>query len=119
MQVAGKLIKILPVQTGTGKNGTWVKQEFIIETQEQYPKKICLVAWGQVASNMDQYMIGELLKVSYNLESKEYNNRWFTEVRAWKVEREGSSSGSTDTKREDKSLSQRDSLAESSDDLPF
>ncbi len=77
------------MQTGTGKNGTWNKQDFVIETQDQYPKKICCTAWGDMATNMDSYFVDEKVTVHFNLESREYNEKYYTEVKAWKIEREG------------------------------
>ena len=50
LEISGKLLQILPEQTGTGKNGQWIKQDFIIETQEQYPRKVCFSAWGDKAA---------------------------------------------------------------------
>lgn len=94
MELKGKVIQILQMQTGMGKKGQWKKQEFIIETQSQYPKKVCLSAWGD---KIDQYnlSVGDAVSVSVDLESREYNGRWYTEARAWKLEKEGSGSFST------------------------
>lgn len=88
-QISGRIIKILPSQTGAGKNGSWIKQDMVIETLDQYPKKICCTAWGDLATNLDSYEVGEKVTVHFNLESREYNDKWFTDVRAWKIEREG------------------------------
>jgi hypothetical protein len=89
MELEGKVIQINPLQSGEGRNGTWKKQEFIIETTSQYPKKVCVTVWGD---KIDQFNIqqNEDLKLSIELESREYNNRWYTDVRAWKVERDAS-----------------------------
>src|SRR5690349_18452347 len=91
MEVKGKVIQLLPMQSGMGKKGQWKKQEFIIETQAQYPKKICLSAWGD---KVDQYKlsVGDMVTASVDLESREYNGRWYTEARAWKLEKSGSNS---------------------------
>jgi hypothetical protein len=88
MELKGKVIQILAQQTGMGKKGQWKKQEFIVETQAQYPKKVCLSVWGD---NIDQLNLvaGEIVNVSVDLESREYNGRWYTEARAWKVEKNG------------------------------
>ena len=92
MDVKGKLIQLLPLQTGTGKNGEWKKQDIIIETQSQYPKKVCISIWGDKI-NTSQLQIGKMLNVSFDIESREYNGRWYTDVKAWKVDvAEGSSS---------------------------
>jgi hypothetical protein len=89
MEVKGKVIQLLPMQSGMGKKGQWKKQEFIIETQSQYPKKICLSAWGD---KVDQYklVVGDMVSATVDLESREYNGRWYTEARAWKLEKSGS-----------------------------
>ena len=94
MELKGKVIQILPMQTGQGKKGQWKKQEFIVETQAQYPKKICLSLWGD---KVDQFRVaeGEIVNVSVDLESREYNGRWYTEARAWKLEKSGSSTTSS------------------------
>ena len=88
MELEGKIIQINPLQTGEGKNGTWKKQDFIVETNAQYPKKICISAWGD---KIDQFSLkeNENVKVSIDIESREYNQRWYTDVRAWKVEKAG------------------------------
>ena len=88
MQLTAKLIDILPVQTGEGKNGTWKKQTIILETADNYPKKICVLIWGDKASE-NVLHIGNMLTVSFDIESREYNGRWYTDVKAWKVELAG------------------------------
>lgn len=91
MELKGKVVHLLPQQSGMGKKGPWKKQEFIVETQtqSQYPKKVCLSLWGD---KIDQYGVsaGDLITVSVDLESREYNGRWYTEARAWKIEKTGS-----------------------------
>ena len=88
MEITGKIIKILPLQTGTGKNGTWKKQEFILETAAQISRKICFSIWGD---KIDQFNLneGDDAEVMFDLESREYNNRWYTEAKAWKVVKKG------------------------------
>jgi hypothetical protein len=119
-QVKGKAVKILQPQTGTGKNGAWVKQEFIIETSDQYPKKICLTAWGTLATVAGQLELDEQVEVSFNAESREHNERWYTELKVWKIDRLGFNE--TDNKPKKESLSKKedtiiDDLEE--DTLPF
>lgn len=86
MELEGKIIQVNPVQSGEGRNGTWKKQEYIVETKSQYPKKVCVTIWGD---KIDQFNLqqNEDVTLSIELESREYNNRWYTDVRAWKVER--------------------------------
>ncbi|MCF8297019.1 MAG: DUF3127 domain-containing protein [Saprospiraceae bacterium] len=94
LDLQGKLIQILPVQSGVSKAGKdWSKQEFIIETQEQFPKKVCFTLFGDKTDLLQGISEGEELKVSFNLESREYNERWFHNINAWKIEKITSQSG--------------------------
>ena len=113
MEVKGKVIQLLPMQSGMGKKGQWKKQEFIIETQAQFPKKICLSAWGD---KVDQFrlQVGDMVTVAVDLESREYNGRWYTEARAWKLEKTGQPSAPPSD--EEPFFSQETS---SVDDMPF
>jgi hypothetical protein len=91
MEITGKVIKILPLQSGTGKNGIWKKQEFILETTAQISRKICFSLWGD---KIDQANLteGDEAEVMFDLESREYNGRWYTEAKAWKVVRKSGGS---------------------------
>jgi hypothetical protein len=84
MEITGKIVQILPEETGEGKNGPWKKQNFILETQEQYPKKVCITVWGDKV-NLQNFGENEIVTASINIESREYNNRWYTDVKAWRV----------------------------------
>jgi hypothetical protein len=86
LELIGKLIKVLPEQSGQGKNGTWTKQQFVIETIDQFPKQVCLMAWGEKAGDLKQYAPGDTMRVAISVESREYNDRWYTDVRAWRIE---------------------------------
>lgn len=92
MQLTAKLMQILPLQTGSGKNGEWKKQDIILETDGQYPKKICISVWGDKI-NEKQLVVGNKLKIDFDIESREYNSRWYTDVKAWKVEVVGATTG--------------------------
>ncbi len=84
MNLKAKLIQLLPLQTGMGKNGQWRKQDIIVETDGQYPKKICISIWGDKI-NEKQLKIGNLLEIDFDLESREFNGKWYTDIRAWKI----------------------------------
>ncbi len=84
MDISGKILQFLPVQTGQGKNGTWKKQEFILETGDTYPKKVCIAVWGDKI-DIASIKPGEQVTVSFDVESREFNGRWYTDVKAWKV----------------------------------
>jgi hypothetical protein len=89
MQLTAKLIQVLPLQTGTGKNGQWKKQDIIVETEATYPKKICVSIWGDKI-DAGQLQPGNQLKIDFDVESREFNGRWYTDVKAWKIEVAGS-----------------------------
>lgn len=114
MEISGKVIAILPLQSGEGKNGTWRSQDYVIETGGQYPKKICFNLFGD---KIDQFPISidDSLKVSFDVESKEYNGRWFTSIRAWKVEKDVG----TPIPSSSPMASQSAPVAGEGDDLPF
>ncbi|MDZ4794834.1 MAG: DUF3127 domain-containing protein [Bacteroidota bacterium] len=88
MQLTAKLVQVLPLQTGTGKNGQWKKQDIIVETEGQFPKKVCVSIWGDKI-NESQLQVGSQLAISFDVESREYNGRWYTDVKAWKIEAAG------------------------------
>lgn len=92
MEIQGRIIQVLPLQSGTSKAGNaWKKQEYVLETHDQYPRKVKFDFFGERA---DQYplQIGEEVTISFDLESREFNGRWYTDVRAWKAEK-----GATET----------------------
>ncbi len=88
MDIKGRVIQLLALQTGEGKNGTWKKQDFVIETDGQYPKKVCFNLFND---KIDQFpmAIDDVVNVSFDVESREYNGRWYTTIRAWKVDKNG------------------------------
>jgi hypothetical protein len=85
MEIKGQCIAVLPMQTGTGKNGKeWKSQDFVIETSGQYPKKVCINLFGDKITLIPN--IGQQVTAHIEIESREYNERWFTTVRAWKID---------------------------------
>jgi len=92
MEITGKIIDILPAQTGTSAKGEWKKQEFILETQAQFPKKVIMANWNDKIDLKGDYK-NKLVKVFFDLESREYNGRWYTDVKPWKLETAGQSAG--------------------------
>lgn len=86
LELSGRLVTVLPEQTGNGRNGVWKKQDFVIELAGPYPKKVCMTAWGEKADTLLEVSTGDELKVSFDIESREYNGRWYTDLKAWKIE---------------------------------
>jgi hypothetical protein len=114
MDISGKIQQLLPLQTGQGKNGTWKKQEFILETGDAYPKKVCIAVWGDKI-DMSGFRPGDQVAVSFDVESREYNGRWYTDVKAWKIV---SSKQSSDTSFNEPMAGPVEASS-MEDDLPF
>ena len=119
MELTAKLIQLLPLQTGSGKNGQWKKQDIIVETEGNYPKKVCISIWGDKI-NESILKIGSQLTISFDVESREYNGKWYTDVKAWKVEVANAAGALTITdKAPDDQVYFDEGQMESKDDLPF
>lgn len=117
MEISGTIIKILPLQSGSGKNGEWRKQDFIIETGSQYPKKVCITMWGD---KIDQFALGEgqQITASIEVESREFNGRWYTDVKAWRIQKQEEQSSASGTESSPE-VSTFFSESEDDDSLPF
>ncbi len=94
LELEGRIARKLTVQTGTSARGTWSKQEFIFEYQEgNFPTQVCMNVWGdEKVKDLEKYQVGDKVKISFNLSSREYNGRWYTDVRAWRIEPAGAPS---------------------------
>ena len=88
MEIQGKIIAVLPTRSGTSARGTqWSSQTAVIETQEQYPKKL---AFDVINDKIDQFniQVGDFLTVQFDINAREYNGRWFNSINAWNVIRQ-------------------------------
>ncbi len=81
MEITVKLLEILKLQEGIGKNGPWKKQDILVETMAKYPKKICISLWGD-KFNQDDLKIGNILDIKIDIESRDFNGKWFTDIKA-------------------------------------
>jgi len=91
LEITGKLIHLMPEESGTGKTGNgWRKKNFVIETSDQYPKKIAFALWGDKIDLLESLNTkeGDVLKVSFEVESREYAGKWFTDAKAWRIQKE-------------------------------
>ena len=88
MNISGKVVQVLPIQTGTSKAGNpWQKQEFILEQGGQYPRKVCISLFGDNVAKIPQ--VGQDVMVSVDIDSREFNGRWYTEIKAWNITQTG------------------------------
>ena len=107
MELSGKVIAVLEPRGGTSRTGNeWKVQEYVIETHDQYPRKMCFDVFG--VDKIEQFNIkaGEEIMVSFDIDAREWNGRWFNSIRAWKVERVAASPADF-------------SATDEKDDLPF
>lgn len=87
MEIQGIIIKVLPEVSGISKAGKeWKKREYVLETQDQFPRKVHFDFFGERA-DMYPLNIGDNIVLSFDIESREYNDRWFTSIRGWKAEK--------------------------------
>ena len=88
MEIIGKAIAALPVKSGVSQRTgeQWQSREYVIETQEQYPKKMCFEVFGTDKLKEFNIRNNDLIKVHFDISAREYNGRWYNSIRAWKVE---------------------------------
>ena len=91
MEISGKIFKVMPLETGEGKNGVWKKQQIIIETtSDKYPKKVAVQLWGDLTDK--GFQEGAEISVEFDVESREYNGKWYTDAKGWRVNKNTSDS---------------------------
>ena len=134
MEILGKVIAVLPERSGVSARGEWKSQTYVIETQEQYPKKMAFDVFG--ADRLAQFNIhsGEEILVSFDIDAHEYQGRWFNSIRAWNVTKvsqqamasSANAAGVADPANqqnlfppEQQSAQQQEQQRGNSDDLPF
>lgn len=87
MDIVGKIIQVLPLQEGIGKTGNpWKVQGYVLETQEQYPRKVQFEVFGEDRIKNNMCNVDDIVTVSFDIESREFNGRWYTSIRAWRVQ---------------------------------
>lgn len=89
MDLTGKVIAILPERSGVSARGEWHSQSYVIETQEQYPKHLCFDVFGM--DKIEQFAIqaGEIITVSFDIDARQWQDKWFNQIRGWQVVRPG------------------------------
>lgn len=125
MEFTGKIIAILPPRGGVSKTSgnEWKSQEFVIENHDQYPRKMCFDVFG--ADKIEQFNIqmGEELTVSFDIDARQWQDRWFNSIRAWKVERsntmEGTAPSPTSAPFPEPNVAPDFNMGDTKDDLPF
>lgn len=87
MELVGKIIQVLPAQEGVGRNGNpWKVQPYVLETLDQYPRKVHFEVFGEDRIKQNPCEIDQLVTISFDIESREFNGRWYTSIRAWRIQ---------------------------------
>ena len=88
MELAGRIIAVLEPRGGVSKTGNpWKVQEYVIETHDQYPRRMCFDVFGEDKINQFNIQVGEELNVFFDVDAREWQGRWFNSIRAWRVDR--------------------------------
>lgn len=142
MEITGKIIVVLPAEEGVSKRtgNAWKSQNFVIETNDQYPRKCCFRVFGDEKLKQFNIQQGEIMTVSFDIDAHEYNGRWYNDIRAWQINRnvqpmaapqpaqgvpygqapaQGAPYGQAPVQGAPYAPNQRVAQSNSSDDLPF
>ncbi len=89
MEITGKIIAVLPANSGvSARTGNpWMSQEYVLETHDQFPRKCCFRIFGEDRIKQFNIQAGEELTVSFDIDAREYQGRWFNSINAWAVNR--------------------------------
>lgn len=86
MEITGKVVRLGTLTEGTSARGPWRKQELIIETEEQYPRTVCLICWTNQIDEIQKFAPGQSIKAQIEISSREFNGKWYTDVRVWRFD---------------------------------
>lgn len=87
MDITGKIIEVLPEKSGVSAStgNPWKVQSYVIETHDQYPRRMCFDVFGDDKIKAFNIQAGQELTVSFDIDARQYQGRWFNSIRAWKV----------------------------------
>ena len=87
LELEGTIRQKMGVQSGTSARGPWAKQEFVLDFPDgNFTSQACFTAWGQdKVQELDKYQVGDRVKVSFNLKSREFNGRWYNDLQIWRI----------------------------------
>ncbi len=94
LEIEGRIIRRLGIQRGISARGNWAKQEFIVEFQDgNYPSQVCLNVWGEdKVKDLERFHDGDSVRISFRVSSREFGGKWYTDLRAWRIEPAGAAS---------------------------
>lgn len=123
--IEGQITAILPETRGVGQRGEWVSQDFVLKTDDNYPKNICFTILGADKIKEANIRIGDVVSIGVNLESREFKGRWYTSIKAWSVKKKSKGQAAKQAppaptpQPSQPTQTQTSSSADNTDDLPF
>lgn len=105
MEITGKVLEVLPLQSGQGQKGEWKKQEVVFDQGGKFPKKVLISFWNDLANT--KFTVGQTMNLTVDCESREFNGRWYTDVKCWKVLAAANDSGVSTTSQPQQPYEQR------------
>ena len=123
--IEGQITAILPETRGVGQRGEWVSQDFVLKTDDNYPKNICFTILGADKIKEANIRIGDVVSIGVNIESREFNGRWYTSIKAWSVKRKFEAQAAKQAppaptpQPSQPTQTQTSSSVDNTDDLPF
>ena len=86
MEITGKVVRLGGLAEGTSARGPWRKQDLIIETDDQFPKTVCLTCWTNQIDEIQSMVPGQAIRAQIDISSREFNGKWYTDVRVWRFD---------------------------------
>lgn len=88
LELTGKIVGVLESKDGTTKEGKrWERKEYILETDEQHPKKMRFMVFNTEEKTLPSLENGDTAKISFEIDCREYQGKWYNEIKAWKIEK--------------------------------
>lgn len=84
-KVSGRIIAVMQMKTGTSQKGTWASQEYVLETHDSYPQKVCFEVFGTEKIQQFNIQMNDEVDIMYNFDAREFKGRWYNTIRAWSV----------------------------------
>ena len=120
LELEGRISQKFAKQSGQSARGPWVKQDFILEYQDgNYPSQVCFTSFGDdKVAELDRYGVGDEVKVSFNVKAREFNGRWYNDVRVWRISPAGQPAQPVQPARAEQPVQPQQAPPPSIDDMP-
>ncbi|MCQ2066844.1 MAG: DUF3127 domain-containing protein [Bacteroidaceae bacterium] len=121
MELTGKIIQVLEARSGVAKSSgnSWKVQEYVIETQEQFPHRMMFSIFGEDKIQQAAINAGDEVTVSFDINCREFNGRWYNDIRAWKVDHIAGGAAAAPAAAPEAPAASPFTPSDEKDDLPF